>query len=225
MSPLPGTDSLSFFSSGESGKPDFSHETMLHSRGKMLVAGIDEAGRGPLAGPVVAAAVIFDPQAIPDGLDDSKKLSAKARNRLFDLIAKTAQISWCAVPANKIDEVNILQATFIAMSQAVAGLPVPPHACLIDGRDVPPALRSNSQALIGGDRRCVSIAAASIVAKVVRDAMMAKAGSAFPHYGFDQNSGYGTRFHMEALERHGPCPLHRRSYAPVAQACTRHGVK
>ncbi len=221
MSPLPGTDSLPFLKR-ENGMPDFSNEMILRAQGNRYVAGVDEAGRGPLAGPVVAAAVILDPSAIPSGLDDSKRLSAKARERLFECLAKTAMISWSAVCPNEIDRMNILQATFKAMSRAVAGLPIPPDACLIDGRDVPPMMRRIGHALIGGDRRSASIAAASIVAKVVRDAMMREAAAAFPQYGFDRHSGYGTQFHMDALAQFGPCPIHRQSYAPVAAALAKH---
>jgi ribonuclease HII len=214
---MPGTDSL--FSPAEFGPngPDFSHEARLLRQGRRIVAGIDEAGRGPLAGPVVAAAVVLDPKAIPAGLNDSKKIPKTARERLFAQICASATVSWCTVPADAIDRINIREATLLAMTNAAMGLPILPDACLIDGRDVPLPLRDIGRALVGGDRHSQSIAAASIVAKVVRDAMMAQADHWWPDYGFAHHSGYGTAQHLEALVRHGPCPLHRRSFAPIRQ--------
>lgn len=225
MSPQPGADSLPFFLPETAGKPDFRLELMLQSRGRQCIAGIDEAGRGPLAGPVVAAAVVLDPRALPAGLDDSKKLSRSAREQFFEKIVRSAQVSWCAMPSAEIDRANILQATFAAMARAAAMLPACLDACLIDGRDVPIALRATGIALIGGDRRSASVAAASIVAKVVRDAMMEKAAELWPGYGFERHKGYGTKAHFAALDALGPCPLHRRSFAPVALACEKQGIK
>jgi ribonuclease HII len=216
MSPEPGADSLSFFDDAGSGGPDYAIEAMLAGRGRRLIAGVDEAGRGPLAGPVVAAAVILDPGAIPEGIDDSKAMSRQARERLFGEITASARIAWAAVGAGEIDRLNILQATLAAMTRAVWMLGAEPDACLIDGRDVPMALKPVGTAIVRGDSRSLSIAAASIVAKVVRDAMMVQAEMRWPGYGFARNAGYGTAEHLAALSHLGPCPIHRTSYAPVA---------
>jgi ribonuclease HII len=218
MSPEPGADSLSFFDHAGSGGPDYAIEAMLAGRGRRLIAGVDEAGRGPLAGPVVAAAVILDPNAIPAGIDDSKAMSRQARERLFVEITASARTAWAAVNAAEIDRRNILQATFLAMTRAVRMLGTEPDACLIDGRDVPLPLKPVAMAIVRGDGTSLSIAAASIVAKVVRDAMMGQADAIWPGFGFAHNAGYGTAEHLEALARLGPCPIHRRSFAPVAAA-------
>lgn len=194
--------------------PDFRHEETLLARGK-TVAGIDEAGRGPLAGPVVAAAVVLDPDHIPAGLNDSKKLTANAREKLFAEIAGTAKIAWCAMGAARIDRINILQATLSAMTGAASAMPRSVNAFLIDGRDVPMSLRDRGISIIKGDAKSLSIAAASIVAKVMRDRMMQRADTVFPGYGFMRNAGYGTRQHLDALAIKGPCVLHRKSFAPV----------
>lgn len=199
-------------------KPDFSLETAALKTAEAPVAGVDEAGRGPLAGPVVAAAVILDPAAIPDGLNDSKKLSARKREELFDLICRSAHIGVAAISQGQIDRMNIRAATLCAMQWALAGLAVTPRHALIDGRDVPPALACSADAIIKGDARSVSIAAASIVAKVTRDRMMHAASRFYPGYGFENHMGYGTVAHMEALDRLGASPLHRTSFAPVAKA-------
>jgi ribonuclease HII len=214
----PAADSLPHIADDPVNGPDFSLETMLAGRGRRHVAGVDEAGRGPLAGPVVAAAVILDPANIPDGINDSKAMPRAAREKLFLEITQNARVAWCAVRVEEIDRINILQATFSAMCRAVSMLGVEPDSCLIDGRDVPARLRSVGQAIIGGDARSLSIAAASIVAKVVRDAMMTEADARWPLYGFCTNAGYGTPEHLTALRLEGPCPLHRRSFAPVAEA-------
>jgi len=224
MNPQPGADSLPFFDMpvpGEGGAPDFVLETSLLKRGRKAIAGVDEAGRGPLAGPVVAAAVILDPGRMPSGLDDSKVLTKARREELFSELSATARIAWCAVGPARIDSINILQATLEAMTGAVAALCGAADACLIDGRDVPMKLRDRGRAVIGGDAKCLSIAAASIVAKVVRDRMMERAEHCFPGYGFARNCGYGTREHFEALDRLGCCPLHRHSFAPVRLAAGR----
>jgi ribonuclease HII len=218
MSPEPGADSLSFFDDAGSAGPNYAIEAMLAGRGRRLIVGVDEAGRGPLAGPVVAAAVILDPGAIPSGIDDSKAMTRKARERLFFDITASARTAWAAVNSEAIDRNNILQATFIAMTRAVRMLGTEPDACLIDGRDVPLPLKPVGTAIVRGDARSLSIAAASIVAKVVRDAMMVQADAIWPGYGFARNAGYGTAEHLKALARLGPCPIHRRSYAPVAAA-------
>jgi ribonuclease HII len=218
MSPKPGADSLSLFQPGTPEGPDFALETMLIARGRGRIAGVDEAGRGPLAGPVVAAAVILDPRAIPPGINDSKAMTRAARNRLFSDITASAQVAWASVTAAEVDRHNILQATFMAMARAVRMLGETPDACLIDGRDVPLPLKPMGQAVVRGDSLSLSIAAASIVAKVVRDTMMASADATWPGYGFASNAGYGSARHMAALAEIGPCPIHRRRFAPVAEA-------
>ncbi|MEM7290578.1 MAG: ribonuclease HII [Pseudomonadota bacterium] len=197
--------------------PDFSIEAKLHAQGRKLVAGVDEAGRGPLAGPVVAAAVVLDPDAIPDGLNDSKQLSHKAREGLFSEILKTAHTAWASLPSSVIDQTNIRATALQAMTISVNRLSVIADTAIIDGRDVPQALGHIGTAYVKGDARSVSIAAASIVAKVIRDRIMIKAGENFPGYGFESHKGYGSQFHREAIEAHGPCPLHRRSFSPIRQ--------
>lgn len=198
--------------------PDFSLETVLLDAAIGPVAGVDEAGRGPLAGPVVAAAIILDPTAIPDGLNDSKKLSAGKRTDLFEMICRSAHVSVAAVSQTQIDRMNIRAATLYAMRQALAGLAVTPHHALIDGRDVPQGLSCPADAIIKGDGRSVSIAAASIVAKVTRDRMMHAASRFYPGYGFENHMGYGTAAHLEALDQIGASRLHRATFAPVAKA-------
>jgi ribonuclease HII len=201
----------------EPGKPDFASERKLLRGGIEFVAGIDEAGRGPLAGPVVAAAVILNPKKIPDGLDDSKRLTAQRREELFDIITETALA--CAVSsisAPVIDATDILKAALEAMRRAVCGLAILPGHALIDGRDVAPGLPCPATALIKGDQRSVSIAAASILAKVTRDRMMAQTGKYFPLYGLEMHAGYATEFHRNAMETHGPVVgLHRFSFSPL----------
>ena len=182
-----------------------------------LVCGVDEAGRGPLAGAVVAAAVILDPARPIAGLDDSKKLSAKKREALALLIRERA-LAWAVAEASvaEIDRLNILQASLLAMQRAVAALAVPPERALIDGNRCP-QLPCPAEALVGGDARSAPIAAASILAKTVRDAGMLALHERHPEYAFDRHKGYPTAQHLAALRRHGPCPEHRRSFAPVAQ--------
>ncbi|WP_305075144.1 ribonuclease HII [Propionivibrio sp.] len=182
-----------------------------------LVCGVDEAGRGPLAGPVVAAAVILDPQQPIAGLNDSKKLSAKRREALAMEIRERA-LAWAVAEASvdEIDRINILQASFLAMRRAVEGLRLRPEKALIDGNRCP-ALDCPAEAIVGGDGKVASIAAASILAKTVRDAGMLELHAEFPMYGFDRHMGYPTAFHLQALREHGPSRVHRRSYAPVAQ--------
>jgi ribonuclease HII len=208
--------------SNEQSVPDFAHEARLRARGFELVAGVDEVGRGPLAGPVVVAAVILDPDHLPDGLNDSKKLTASVRERLFTEIMRHAHVAIASIPAARIDAINIRQATFEAMAEAVNGLAVRADFALIDGRDVPP-LPCPAEALIGGDRRSLSIAAASIIAKVTRDRMMTLLAQTYPDYGFEKHMGYGTAKHLEALALHGPTPLHRMSFAPLKHAETTTG--
>jgi ribonuclease HII len=181
------------------------------------IAGVDEAGRGPLAGPVVAAAVVLDPAFIPDGIADSKALDAKLRQSVYQAIVATAQVGIGVAGVDRIDSDNILNASLWAMAQAVARLDCRPRLVLVDGNKVP-NVECSTRAIVQGDAKCLSIAAASIVAKVVRDAMMAELARDYPHYGFDRHKGYGTREHHEAIARHGVTPHHRRSFRPVQLA-------
>jgi len=189
-------------------------ETKLRISGKEIIAGIDEVGRGPWAGPVTACAVILDPNNIPDGLNDSKVLTAKRREQLFDLIMDSAQVSCVHVEVTEIDQVNILQATFRAMERAVSHLPIPNHI-LVDGNKLPPNLPSPATAIVKGDAKSVSIAAASIIAKVTRDRLMSDLSEAYPGYGWEKNAGYGTKMHQLGLLNHGVTPHHRRSFKPI----------
>lgn len=193
--------------------PDFFHESEAMAKG-LKVCGIDEAGRGPWAGPVVAAAVILDPDRIPPGLNDSKKLSEEKRELLFPAIVAAAQVGVGIASAEEIDTLNILRATFLAMERAARELPLVPQLALVDGNKAPP-LSMKVTTIIGGDGKCLSIAAASIIAKVTRDRMMRNFDDAHPGYGFARHKGYGTAAHTEALKRLGPCPVHRKSFAPV----------
>ncbi|MER8704268.1 ribonuclease HII [Mesorhizobium sp. M0074] len=197
-------------------KPDFSFETRAMAEGLWPVAGMDEAGRGPLAGPVVAAAVVLDPANIPDGLDDSKRLTHLQREALFlKILGSALAVSMASVSAEGIDASNILKASLEAMRRAVAGLSIRPKLALADGRDVPPGLPCEGKALIKGDQRSQSIAAASIVAKVMRDRMMCGCGSHHARYGFELHMGYATVRHRTAIDLHGPVArLHRASFAP-----------
>ena len=190
------------------------------AEGLWPVAGMDEAGRGPLAGPVVAAAVILDPANIPEGLDDSKRLSHLQREALFlRIVGSALGVSMASVSAEGIDASNILRASLEAMRRALAGLPMPAKLALADGRDVPPGLSCPGRALVRGDQRSQSIAAASIVAKVMRDRMMACCGNHHAHYGFEVHMGYATARHRAAIGAHGPLPrLHRVSFAPFKLA-------
>ncbi|MBY0612886.1 MAG: ribonuclease HII [Beijerinckiaceae bacterium] len=183
-----------------------------------VVAGVDEAGRGPLAGPVTVAAVILDQRNIPQGLNDSKKLTEAKREALFEAILATSHVSIVSVPPREIDRINILQATLRAMRFAVAGLPLRTDLALFDGRDVPKGLGCAGRAVIGGDALVLSIAAASIMAKVTRDRMMRRAHHLYPAYGFASHKGYGTAEHLFAIEKHGATPLHRLSFAPLRLA-------
>lgn len=183
--------------------------------GTGLVAGVDEAGRGPLAGPVVAAAVILDGQRPIQGLRDSKTLTPLRRERLFDqIMAHALCVSVAEASAAEIDRLDILQATLLAMQRAVRGLRLPPKLVLIDGNRLP-TLEAPAHAVVGGDARVVEISAASIIAKVHRDRLCQALHERFPVYGFDRHKGYPTAAHRRALEEHGPCPEHRMSFAPV----------
>ena len=194
--------------------PDFS----LESAGPHPVCGIDEVGRGTWAGPVVAAAVILDPAAIPEGLNDSKLLSPQRREALAAEVRLAACVGVGTASVAEIEAMNILQASFLAMRRAVAALARRPALALVDGHMPPPGLPCPCRPVIGGDGLALSIAAASIVAKVTRDAMMVALAQQFPGYGWETNMGYGTRGHLEGLGRLGVSPHHRRSFAPVREA-------
>ena len=197
--------------------PSDRYERRARRRGARFVAGVDEAGRGPLAGPVVTAAVVFQGRRFPEGLDDSKRLTATERERLFELILAAGTVSIAVAGRARIDRMNILRASLWAMSRAVAGLACRPNHVLVDGNMLPPDLACTAEALVGGDGLSVSIAAASIVAKVTRDRLMANVGRAYPGYGFERHMGYSTPEHFAALREHGPCPYHRQSFAPVRE--------
>ncbi len=198
--------------------PDFDLEARARDRGFHLIAGVDEAGRGPWAGPVVASAVILNAGELPlrllEGLDDSKKLSAQKRDELFVLLPDWAAIVVGMAEALEIDEINILQASFRAMERALAELQPPPDYALVDGNKLP-SLPCAAESVVKGDSRSLSIAAASIVAKVTRDRIMAGLADKFPGYGWERNSGYGTVEHKAALTRWGVTDQHRKSYAPI----------
>ena len=187
----------------------------------MLIAGVDEAGRGPLAGPVFAAAVILDPGRPIAGLRDSKALSAHRRVALAEAIRRDA-LAWAIASADvdEIDTLNILQATLLAMRRAVEALTIAPAEVLVDGTHCP-RLAYNVRAIVKGDRDVAAISAASILAKTARDGLLCELDRQYPNYGFARHKGYGTADHMAALARHGPCPLHRYSFAPVARAALR----
>ncbi len=199
--------------------PDLSFETACRALGHRLIAGVDEAGRGPLAGPVAAAAVILPSDYICVGLDDSKKITASKREILFQQITSDPRVIWSVAMAEseEIDSLNILQATHLAMRRAVSGLKQLPDFCLIDGLPIK-GFAFAHQGIIKGDGLSLSIAAASIIAKVTRDRLMHGLDQEFPQFGFAQHQGYGTKKHLEALRIHGPCRHHRRSFRPIAQA-------
>ena len=198
--------------------PTYRHEQKLFRAGYKRIAGVDEAGRGPLAGPVVAAAVVLDPKRMPRGLADSKLLQPDEREVLFEKLCACAEISFAFGSVTAIDSINILQATLVAMRRAVLGLAAPPDAVLVDGNVLPQGLPCHARALVGGDAICKSVAAASIVAKVIRDRLMARCDGAFAGYGLAAHKGYSTKEHQAALTALGPCRLHRRSFWRVA-AC------
>jgi ribonuclease HII len=193
--------------------PDFSHETTALSRGFLRIVGVDEVGRGPLAGPVTACAVRLDPARIPRGLRDSKVLTAARRDALFDEIVATAEVSVAHASVEEIDRLNILRASHLAMERAVAGLQAD-HA-LIDGNLIPRGLLCSATAIVKGDAKCLSIAAASIVAKVTRDRIMVDLAQQHPGYGWEANAGYPTKAHLMALQNLGVTAWHRRSFKPV----------
>jgi ribonuclease HII len=202
-------------------EPDlWAFERELRARGFGLIAGVDEAGRGPLAGPVVAAAVIFPAGFADSRVHDSKRLDARRREELVPVITAAA-VSWAVAESSEaeIDAINILQATLRAMERAVAALTTAPDYVLVDG-SIMPGVPVPGEAIIGGDGRVACIAAASILAKVHRDRLMRAHHDRWPVYGFDRHKGYGTAAHLAALAKHGPCPIHRRSFKPVRSSCT-----
>ncbi len=198
-----------------SGGPDLSFENAALARGLARVVGVDEAGCGPLCGPVVAAAVWLDPRAVPAGLNDSKKLDAARREALFTVIMAVAEVSIGEASAAEIDALNILRAAHLAMCRAVTGLGAQPDHVLVDGNRLPAGLTISAEAIVKGDARSASIAAASIVAKVWRDRIMVDLAQQHPGYGWERNAGYPTKDHLVALGNLGPTPHHRRSFRPV----------
>ena len=190
-------------------------ETTAYSNGASCVAGVDEVGRGPLAGPVTAAAVVLDASAIPDGINDSKKLTAKRRLALAEELWRVADVSIAHASVEEIDEHNILRASYLAMRRALEGLRRRPDFALIDGKMIPRGLNIPAQGVVKGDTKSLSIAAASIVAKVARDELMVDLAQQHPGYGWETNMGYGSKSHMQALQNLGATPHHRRSFKPV----------
>ena len=203
------------FSKSENMFPNFKIEQDLINNGCSTIAGVDEVGRGPLAGPVTAAAVILDPLNIPENLNDSKVLSSKKREKLFDELKSSSIFAIAHVSPKEIDKLNILQASLLAMVNAVSNLKVTPNHILIDGNKVPERLVGQATAVVKGDSKVLSIAAASIIAKVTRDKLMRDLDSEFPVYGWAKNAGYPTKCHMNAIVKYGVTPYHRRSFRPI----------
>ncbi|WP_100330894.1 ribonuclease HII [Bacillus xiapuensis] len=196
-------------------KEMLTYETGLWTQGIERIAGIDEVGRGPLAGPVVAAAVVLPSDVYLPGINDSKKLSASKRERFYDILMETADVGIGIIPSSDIDRINIYEATKLAMIQALGKLNGHPEYLLIDAMELNVLIRQTS--LIKGDAKSASIAAASIIAKVTRDRLMKKYSLTYPHFGFDKNMGYGTKEHLAGLREFGPCPIHRTSFSPVKE--------
>ena len=203
------------FSKSKNMFPNFKIEQDLINNGCSTIAGVDEVGRGPLAGPVTAAAVILDPLNIPENLNDSKVLSSKKREKLFEELKFSSIIAVASVSPEEIDKLNILQASLLAMVNAVSNLKVTPNHILIDGNKVPERLVGQATAVVKGDSKVLSIAAASIIAKVTRDKLMRDLDSEFPVYGWAKNAGYPTKCHMNAIVKYGVTPYHRRSFRPI----------
>ena len=193
--------------------PDYSYEKAAETSGFKLICGVDEAGRGPLAGPVCAAAVILPEGLEIEGLNDSKKLSEKKREQLFDIITEKA-IAYCVAygTLEEIEEKNILQATFLAMNRAIEGLEIKADFALIDGNKIPTGIKIPAAAIVKGDAKSMSIAAASILAKVSRDRLLMEYDAMYPEYQFAKHKGYGTKLHYEMLDTYGPCPQHRKTF-------------
>ncbi|CCB88638.1 ribonuclease HII [Simkania negevensis] len=191
-------------------------EEMAYQEGYQIIAGVDEAGRGPLAGPVVAAACIFPRGLVLEGVDDSKKISPIKREEIYQILVSHPEIDFAigVVEQAQIDVINILQASLAAMAIAVKNLIVEPDFLLVDGNQLPPT-RIPSKAVVKGDSLSQSIAAASILAKHSRDQMMLQLHLKWPQYGFDKHKGYATRAHLQAIQKHGPCPIHRKSFEPI----------
>jgi ribonuclease HII len=199
--------------------PHFRYERQLTKKSLWPVAGVDEVGRGPLAGPVAAAAVILDPARLPKSVNDSKALCAEEREAAYEEIMRHAiAVSVAFASAAEIDTINIRQASLAAMRRTLSALAVAPLYALVDGNDLPKALRCEGETIVGGDARSLSIAAASIVAKVTRDRLMARLCKLYPVYGFSRHVGYATPEHLAAIARHGPCPYHRLSFSPFKVA-------
>ena len=198
--------------------PTLDHENQLRCEGFRVIAGVDEAGRGPLAGPVTVAAVVLPKGFTHEVLNDSKQLTEKKRERLYEEITGDPNIRWhcCVIEPEEIDRINILQATWEGMRRSALALDPRPDAVLIDGKPVK-KYPLHQVALVKGDSLSFSIAAASVIAKVTRDRIMLRLAEAFPQYGFEIHKGYPTPKHLAALKKHGPCPQHRRSFGPVAQ--------
>lgn len=205
--------------------PSLDYEIAAGRNDGLIIAGIDEVGRGPLAGPVVACAVILpaDISLLPAGITDSKKLTAKRREKLAPLLREICTYTLGEASVAEIDAHNILQATFIAMRRALDGLPIRPDFALIDGNQLPKGLACPARTLVEGDAKCLSIAAASIIAKVERDRLMQQLDKEFPGYGWASNAGYGSAGHLSALKELGPTPHHRRSFSPVKSCFIRLG--
>lgn len=205
--------------SGKMKRLTYRIESRLLAKGLGPIAGMDEAGRGPLAGPVAAAAVILDKRRLPRGVNDSKALDAETRETLYEeIMSRALAVSVAFGAVTEIDTINIRQATFAAMRRACAGLSLHPAYILIDGCDFPDRLACPGEAIVKGDAKCMSIAAASIVAKVTRDRLMRRLGYQHPVYGFERHSGYATEFHVTAIAKNGPSPFHRMSFWPFRAA-------
>jgi ribonuclease HII len=209
---------MGFLAETRKSLPSYDLESEMMDLHRLPVAGIDEAGRGPWAGPVVVAAVILNPDRIPEGLNDSKLLSANAREDRYAEILATACVAIAIGQVRRIDRDNILQASLWGMRAAFRGLQVPAAAALIDGNMVPKRFPGKARAVVGGDGISVSVAAASIIAKVTRDRIMVKLSRRYRRYGWENNKGYGTPEHARALEKHGVCTHHRRSFSPIERA-------
>lgn len=193
--------------------PDYEFEKAAVNSGFSCICGVDEAGRGPLAGPVCAAAVILPEGAVIEGLDDSKKLTEKKREKLYDIIKQTAVAYSVAYGTlEEIETVNILEATYLAMNRAIEGLTVKPDFALIDGNRVPRGIKISCETIIKGDSRSMSVAAASVLAKVTRDRLMLEYDKKYPEYNFKKHKGYGTKEHTELIKQYGPCGIHRLSF-------------
>jgi ribonuclease HII len=200
-------------------RPHYRIESRLLANGAGPVAGVDEAGRGPLAGPVAAAAVILDKRKLPRGVNDSKALDVEKREEVYEeIMSRALAVSVAFGAVQEIDTINIRQATFVAMRRACTGLSLRPGYILVDGCDLPDRLACPGEAIVKGDAKCISIAAASIVAKVTRDRLMRRLGDQHPAYGFERHAGYATEFHVAAITKNGPSPFHRMSFWPFRAA-------